>query len=81
MTKRRSLVALLEIMTVKKRFVPQLAQVTKSDEDFAKMLESLQASNIKEGAVVKGQVVETTSEVIVVDVGLKNEGRIPVSEF
>lgn len=68
-------------MTVKKRFVPQLAQVTKSDEDFAKMLESLQASNIKEGAVVKGQVVETTSEVIVVDVGLKNEGRIPVSEF
>lgn len=68
-------------MIVKKRFVPQLAQVTKSDEDFAKMLESLQASNIKEGAVVKGQVVETTSEVIVVDVGLKNEGRIPVSEF
>ena len=31
--------------------------------------------------VVKGQVVETNADVIVVDVGLKNEGRIAVAEF
>ena len=39
-------------------------------------LETVTTSHVKEGSVVKGQVVETTSEVIVVDVGLKNEGRI-----
>ena len=68
-------------MTIKKRFVPQLANVAPSDEDFAKLLETVTTSYVKEGSVVKGQVVETTSEVIVVDVGLKNEGRIAVSEF
>lgn len=68
-------------MNVKKRFIPQLAQVTASTEDFASMLETVSTSNIKEGSVVKGQVVDTTDDVIIVDVGLKNEGRIPVSEF
>ncbi|MCF8494632.1 MAG: 30S ribosomal protein S1 [Rickettsiaceae bacterium] len=68
-------------MTTKKRFVPQLENVNPSDEDFAKLLETVTTSHVKEGSVVKGQVVETTSEVIVVDVGLKNEGRIAVSEF
>ena len=68
-------------MTVKKRFIPQLADVTPAADDFAKMLETVDTSHVKEGSVVKGQVVETGSEVIVVDVGLKNEGRIPVSEF
>lgn len=68
-------------MTVKKRFIPQLADVTPAEDDFAKMLETVDTSHVKEGSVVKGQVVETGSEVIVVDVGLKNEGRIPVSEF
>ena len=68
-------------MAIKKRFVPQLNDVQPSDEDFSKLLESVTTSHVKEGSVVKGQVVETTSEVIVVDVGLKNEGRIAVSEF
>jgi len=68
-------------MTMKKRFIPQLENVNPSDEDFAKLLETVTTSHVKEGSVVKGQVVETTSEVIVVDVGLKNEGRIAVSEF
>lgn len=68
-------------MTVKKRFIPQLAEVTPAEDDFAKMLDTVDTSHVKEGSVVKGQVVETGSEVIVVDVGLKNEGRIPVSEF
>lgn len=68
-------------MTIKKRFIPQLYDVTPLDEDFAGLLETVSTSNIKEGSVVKGQVIETTNEVIVVDVGLKNEGRISVSEF
>jgi small subunit ribosomal protein S1 len=68
-------------MNIKKRFIPQLANIAPAEDDFAQMLEKFGASHIKEGSVVKGQVVETSSEVIVVDVGLKNEGRIPVSEF
>lgn len=66
---------------LKKRFVPQLAEVKQNDEDFAKLLENVSTSHIKEGTVVKGQVVGVGKDVIVIDVGLKNEGRVPVSEF
>lgn len=65
----------------KKRFIPQLADVVPAKEDFAKLLETVDTSHVKEGSVVKGQVVSVGSEVIVVDVGLKNEGRIAISEF
>ncbi|MDP4709236.1 MAG: 30S ribosomal protein S1 [Rickettsiaceae bacterium] len=65
----------------KKRFIPQLADFTPSTEDFSKLLESVDTSHVKEGSVVKGQVVDVGPEVIIVDVGLKNEGRIAVSEF
>jgi small subunit ribosomal protein S1 len=68
-------------MLKKKRFIPQLNDITPSDEDFASLLATITTSHVKEGTVVKGQVVETSQDVIVVDVGLKNEGRIPVSEF
>lgn len=65
----------------KKRFIPQLSDITPSSEDFAHLLESVNTSHVKEGMVVKGQVLETNADVIVVDVGLKNEGRIAVAEF
>ncbi|MFK7968473.1 MAG: 30S ribosomal protein S1 [Rickettsiaceae bacterium] len=68
-------------MLKKKRFIPQLSDVTPTNEDFASLLESVSTSHVKEGMVVKGQVVEANSDVIIVDVGLKNEGRIAVSEF
>jgi len=68
-------------MTIKKRFIPQLENIQSSSEDFTKLFEALDTSHIKEGAIVSGQVVETTPDIIIVDVGLKNEGRIPVSEF
>ena len=68
-------------MLKKKRFIPQLSEITPNNEDFAHLLESVNTSHVKEGMVVKGQVVETNLDVIVVDVGLKNEGRIPVAEF
>ena len=45
-------------MTVKKRFIPQLADVTPAEDDFSKMLETVDTSHVKEGSVVKGQVVE-----------------------
>ncbi len=65
----------------KKRFVPQFAGMVQSTEDFAALLESVSTSHVKEGTVVKGQVVEVNKDVIVIDVGLKNEGRVPVDEF
>ncbi|ARD86381.1 30S ribosomal protein S1 [Rickettsia bellii] len=66
---------------LKQRFVPQLAAVNHEfEDDFSKMLETVDMSHIKPGTVVKGQVVDI-NEVVVVDVGLKNEGRIPKSEF
>src|SRR3989344_6402370 len=33
------------------------------------------------GHVLKGRVVEITKDFVVVDVGLKSEGLVPVSEF
>jgi small subunit ribosomal protein S1 len=68
-------------MNKKKRFIPQLNNIQPSHEDFADLLKNVNAVYAKEGTVVKGQVIEVTKEVVVVDVGLKNEGRIAVSEF
>lgn len=68
-------------MNMKTRFVPQLAGVELGKEDFSKLLEQVGTSKITEGSVVKGQVVRVTNDVVIVDVGLKNEGRIAISEF
>jgi small subunit ribosomal protein S1 len=68
-------------MNIKTRFIPQLAGVELGKEDFSKLLEQVGTSKITEGSVVKGQVVGVTNDVVIVDVGLKNEGRIAISEF
>lgn len=66
----------------KKKFVSQLAEISiQSHEDFAQMLEAVSTSHVKEGTVVKGQVVGIAKGIIIVDVGLKNEGRVPIEEF
>jgi small subunit ribosomal protein S1 len=53
-----------------------------SREDFASLLaESLAATEIAEGSVVKGRVVAIEKDHAVVDVGLKVEGRVPLKEF
>ena len=51
-------------------------------EDFASMLEaSLEVSPMTEGSVVKGVVTGVEKDVVLVDVGLKTEGRVPLREF
>jgi len=66
----------------KKRFVAHLAETTQeSNQEFAALLEEVSPSHVKEGTVVKGQVVGVGKGVIIVDVGLKNEGRVPMDEF
>jgi small subunit ribosomal protein S1 len=54
----------------------------KGKESFAALLdESLGAASGLEGTVVKGQVVAIENDMVLIDVGLKSEGRVPLKEF
>ncbi len=51
-------------------------------ENFAELLEeSLGSERGFEGRVVKGTIVDVDSEEVLIDVGLKSEGRVPLKEF
>src|SRR6186713_1139216 len=52
-------------------------------QEFANLLELYDTSfrNIAEGEVVKGTVVKVTPTEVIVDVGFKSEGIIPIEEF
>jgi small subunit ribosomal protein S1 len=53
-----------------------------SMESFAALLEeSLGTSDSLEGTVIKGRVVAIESDMVLIDVGLKSEGRVPLKEF
>ncbi|MEA2755277.1 MAG: small subunit ribosomal protein [Aliidongia sp.] len=51
-------------------------------ESFAALLdESLGTSSSLEGTVVKGHVIAVENDMVLIDVGLKSEGRVPLKEF
>ena len=51
-------------------------------ENFSELLEqSLSEFRYKEGQIIKGTVLSIVNDTVVVDVGLKAEGRIPIKEF
>ncbi len=51
-------------------------------ESFAELFEqSLANQNIKSGAIITGQVIEISNDVVIVAAGLKSEAVIPKSEF
>jgi len=53
-----------------------------SKESFANLLdENFSGRQSFEGQVLKGMIVGLTDDVVIVDVGLKSEGRIPRKEF
>jgi small subunit ribosomal protein S1 len=55
---------------------------TPSRDDFAALLdEALAGRDLAEGTVVKGHVVGLEKDFVIIDVGLKTEGRISVKEF
>ncbi len=60
----------------------QLTQET-DEEDFAALLQqSFQApTEVKEGGIVMGTVVDLIGDYAIVDVGLKAEGQVPLREF
>ena len=55
---------------------------TTNENNFSDLLEqSLAGFNKKEGQIVKGTVLFIKNDSVVIDVGLKSEGRIPIREF
>ena len=51
-------------------------------EDFGALFEeSLKSTGKNEGSVVKGIVVAVEKDIVIVDVGMKSEGRVPLREF
>jgi small subunit ribosomal protein S1 len=58
------------------------AALNPSTEDFAALLEeSMTSTRMVEGKVVPATVTGVTGDAVIVDVGLKTEGRIPLREF
>ncbi len=54
----------------------------KGKESFAALLEeTLGSAAGLEGTVVKGQVIAVENDMVLIDVGLKSEGRVPLKEF
>ena len=50
-------------------------------EDFGALLDEFMGKGSLQGKVVSGKIVGFDDDYVTVDVGLKSEGRIPVSEF
>lgn len=50
-------------------------------EDFGAMLDEFMGKGTLQNKVVSGKIVGFDDDTVIVDVGLKSEGRIPVSEF
>ncbi len=66
-------------------FTPETLAVSSEDissEAFAELLETyLTEHDLSEGRVVKGHITNIDNDFVIVDVGLKTEGRIPKKEF
>jgi len=51
-------------------------------EDFSKLFNDFANTNEKlEGSVVTGSITDIANDVVTVDIGIKDEGRIPLKEF
>ena len=58
------------------------SNIAMSDEDFAGMLEeTFGEGELSEGTVVKGTVIAIEGDSVLIDVGLKSEGRVALREF
>ena len=53
-----------------------------SNAEYAELISKTLSTNfIKEKTIVNGKVVSIENDIVIIDVGLKSEGRIPISEF
>jgi len=59
-----------------------MSDMNPTTEDFAALLEESFSDNSPiEGSVIKGRVTAIENDLVIVDVGLKTEGRVPLREF
>ncbi len=59
-----------------------LQNTSGEEESFAALFEeSLKREEIKEGAIVRGRVIQLTKDYVVIDIGYKSEGQVPIEEF
>jgi small subunit ribosomal protein S1 len=56
-------------------------QIEKTAEEEMKELYETSMRNLQEGNIITGTVININSDSVIVDVGLKSEGRVPLSEF
>ena len=56
--------------------------MTPTRDDFMSLLEESYLDRpVSEGSVVKGKVLAVEKELVIIDIGLKTEGRVPLKEF
>ncbi|OPB30456.1 30S ribosomal protein S1 [Bartonella sp. WD12.1] len=59
-----------------------MSQYKPTTADFeALLMESFQTNDLTEGSVVKGRIIAIEKDMVIIDAGLKVEGRIPLKEF
>ena len=65
------------------RALTQVVEREYSPDEFSELLKMYETTlhDIQEGEIVKGMVMGVTKEDVIVDVGFKSEGIIPISEF
>ena len=63
----------------KKRFLP--FELGNFDNCDIEALVKENTASFKEGDTIKGKIVDKNKDFVIVDVGLKNEGLIPIAEF
>ena len=61
--------------------VDQLTNKISNSEYDDLITNSFKKNNIKEKSIVSGKIISIENDVVTIDVGLKSEGRIPISEF
>ena len=56
--------------------------LTQVEDDYAALFEeSLKREDIKDGEIVRGSVIQVNKDHVVVDIGYKSEGQVPLAEF
>ena len=59
----------------------QTNQKISNSEYEALISKTLNSNFIKEKTIVSGKIISIENDIVIIDVGLKSEGRIPISEF
>jgi len=62
---------------------PDLYDETYSPEQYAQMMAMYEGTlqHIEEGEIVKSKVLRVTDNAVILDVGFKSEGAVPIEEF